>query len=131
MKVIKKMELVPLHSLDGSTKDDVFAQSVKILNFEWPRSETIRMRGLNSSNENLPSHLVLVQHFGGKVSVIGHSRISKIPADETQVFIESVVVHPHLRGKGLGKILMLKTEEYCMKRGFKTAYLTTHDQQIF
>merc|ERR1712192_74252 len=34
-------------------------------------------------------------------------------------------------GKGLGKILMLKTEEYCMKRGFKTAYLTTHDQQIF
>ena len=35
------------------------------------------------------------------------------------------------RGKGLGKILMLKTEEYCLGQGFRTAYLTTHDQQIF
>ena len=26
---------------------------------------------------------------------------------------------------------MLKTEEYCLARGFRTAYLTTHDQQIF
>ena len=25
---------------------------------------------------------------------------------------------------------MLKTEEYCVRRGFKTAYLTTHDQQV-
>ena len=140
------MELVPIHSFDGLLKDEVLTQSVRILNFEWPRSETIRMRGLNSSSDKLPTHLVLVQHFGGKVSVIGHSRISKIPANETQVFIESVVVHPHLRfykqrvnsllssfifrGKGLGKVLMLKTEEYCMKKGFKTAYLTTHDQQV-
>ena len=35
------------------------------------------------------------------------------------------------RGKGLGKLLMLKTEEYCQGQGFRTAYLTTHDQQIF
>ena len=34
------------------------------------------------------------------------------------------------RGKGLGKILMLKTEEYCKERGYGTAYLTTHDQQV-
>ena len=95
--ITEQMELVPIHSLDGLLKDEVLTQSVKILNFEWPRSETIRMRGLNSSSDKLPTHLVLVQHFGGKVSVIGHSRISKIPADETQVFIESVVVHPHLR----------------------------------
>ena len=26
---------------------------------------------------------------------------------------------------------MLKTEEYCLAKGFKTSYLTTHDQQIF
>ena len=95
--ITEQMELVPIHSLDGLLKDEVLTQSVRILNFEWPRSETIRMRGLNSSSDKLPTHLVLVQHFGGKVSVIGHSRISKIPADETQVFIESVVVHPHLR----------------------------------
>ena len=28
-------------------------------------------------------------------------------------------------------MLMLKTEEYCLGQGFRTAYLTTHDQQIF
>jgi len=125
------MELLPIHTIEGSARDEILSQSVKILNFEWPRSETIRLRGLQSSSDHLPTHLVLIQHFGGKVSVIGHSRISKIPADDTQVFIESVVIHPHLRGKGLGKILMLKTEEYCTRQGFKTAYLTTHDQQIF
>ena len=30
----------------------------------------------------------------------------------------------------MGKILMLKTEEYCKERGYGTAYLTTHDQQV-
>ena len=28
-------------------------------------------------------------------------------------------------------MLMLKTEEYCLGQGFRTAFLTTHDQQIF
>ena len=91
------MELVPIHDLNGHVREDALSQSVKILNFEWPRSETIRKRGLDSSSDTLPTHLVLVQNFRGKVSVIGHSRISKIPANTSQVFIESVVVHPHLR----------------------------------
>ena len=91
------MELVGLHTMSDIDREEALAQSVKILNFEWPRSDTIRRRGLESSSQRLPSNLVLLQRGGGKLEVIGHARISRIPADSTQVFIESVVIHPQLR----------------------------------
>ena len=88
------------------------SQCVSILNHEWPRSDTIRRRNLSMSSDRLPTNLVLTQKFpgpqGGGVSVVGHARISKIPKDPAAVFIESVVIHPDLRGKGLGKYLMLR-----------------------
>jgi len=127
------MELVPIHTLGGTEGDHALAQCVRILNYEWPRSETIRLRGLRGSSDKLPCHLVLLSRHAGARGrgVVGHVRISRIPADTSHVFIESVVIHPQLRGRGLGKILMLLTEDYCLKRGFTTCYLTTHDQQIF
>ena len=42
-----------------------------------------------------------------------------------------VVVKKALRGKGLGKLLMLETEKFAKSEGFKTMYLTTHDKQDF
>ena len=91
------MELDPIHSLEAADREEAIIQTVKILNFEWPRSDTIRRRGLESSSETLPCNLVLHQRSGGSIRVIGHSRISKIPADSSKVFIESVVIHPQLR----------------------------------
>lgn len=91
------MEIAPVHILEGLDKDEAMQQCVKILNFEWPRSDTIRLRGLQSSSDKLPCHLVLFTRHCDKVQVIGHSRISKIPADTSQIFIESVVIHPQLR----------------------------------
>ena len=91
------MELVPIHSLEGCDREEAIIQCVKILNFEWPRSDTIRRRGLESSSEKLPCNLVLYQRSGGQIGVIGHSRVSRIPADNSKVFIESVVIHPQLR----------------------------------
>ena len=93
------MELVPIHSLEADDKEEAITQTVKILNFEWPRSDTIRRRGLESSSEALPCNLVLHQRSGPgrSIRVIGHSRISKILADSSKVFIESVVIHPQLR----------------------------------
>ena len=92
------MELSPIHSLETDDMDDVTSQTVKILNFEWPRSDTIRLRGLQSSSDKLPCNLVLfTRDIDARARVIGHARISKITADTSQVFIESVVVHPQLR----------------------------------
>ena len=40
--------------------------------------------------------------------------MTRIPSDPLAAWIESVVVHPELRGKGVGKYLMLKTEQGMM-----------------
>ena len=67
------------------------------------------------------------------ITASNSSALKQISIDCQSWSIKTVILK-HLfvsRGKGLGKILMLKTEEYCLARGFRTAYLTTHDQQIF
>lgn len=58
-------------------------------------------------------------------------KLSEIPSINGAIWIESVVIHPDIRGLGLGKYLMLKTEQFCKSRGFKLAYLCTIDKQIF
>ena len=100
-----------------------------ILNHEWPRSETIRKRSLESSNPGFPMNLILVETFGSTNKVLGHARISKIPANQDAVFIESVIIHPHLRGKGIGKYLMLKTEEFV--KSLHSVKSTSLETQIY
>ncbi|KAJ9578776.1 hypothetical protein L9F63_004984, partial [Diploptera punctata] len=102
-------------------------QCCDLINLEWPRSKTARMRSLEMSCDTLPTSLILVN--SGKV--IGHSKLSQIPSIPSGCFIESVVIHPEFRGKGLGKFLMMKTEEYIQSLGLETAYLSTIDKQEF
>jgi len=124
------VEVAAIHELEGSERDESIASAVSILNFEWPRSETIRRRGLESSSKDLPCSLIIF--VGGKRKVLGHAKVSKVPALPGELFVESVVVHPGLRGLGLGKLLMLKVEEYCKERLRATVlHLTTHDKQVF
>ncbi|XP_040581573.1 uncharacterized protein Naa80 [Lepeophtheirus salmonis] len=124
-------ELFPLHKVHDS-RQDIINQCCDILNFEWPRSETIRIRSLTSSCEELPTCLALVHWFSSGPSVLGHAKVAYIPSNERGVWIESVVIHPDLRGKGWGKYLMLKVEEYCVnKLGANAAYLCTIDKQPF
>ena len=98
--------VVAVHELEGTEKEESVANAVAILNFEWPRSETIRRRGLESSSAQLPCSLLMF--IGEKRKVVGHAKVSKVPALPGELFVESVVVHPGLRGIGLGKLLMLK-----------------------
>ncbi|XP_066993981.2 N-alpha-acetyltransferase 80 [Anabrus simplex] len=98
-----------------------------LINSEWPRSKTARMRSLLASCDNLPTCLVLVIND----QVVGHSKISAIPSIPTGCFVESVVIHSSLRGKGFGKQLMIKTEEFARSLGMQTVFLSTHDQQGF
>jgi len=125
------MELVPVHKADKSC--GIAEECCDILNHEWPRSRSLRMRSVTSSRDELPAVFALVQSFQGDGSrVLGTSRMTRIPSDPLAVWIESVVVHPELRGKGVGKYLMLKTEQFAREElGFETAYLCTVDQQLF
>jgi len=125
-----EVAVAAVHELEGAEKEKGIASAVAILNFEWPRSETIRRRGLESSSKELPCSLVMF--VGKQRNVVGHAKVSKVPALPGQLFVESVVVHPGLRGIGLGKLLMLKVEEYCRNiLRATTLHLTTHDQQVF
>ena len=62
---------------------------------------------------------------------MGHVRLAKIPSKPNAVWIESVVIHPDLRGRGFGKYLMLICEKFAKDEGFLEAYLCTIDRQIF
>ena len=58
-----QMELVPIHAAPHEHKVDIKTQCCQILNDEWPRSETLRLRSLDSSRDDLPMWLALVHHI--------------------------------------------------------------------
>jgi hypothetical protein len=70
------MELVAVHDLVAD-KDKIIDLCINILNWEWPRSDTIRKRSLLSSSASLPTNLVLLQRFSQPpdLAVLGHARI--------------------------------------------------------
>ena len=107
--------LAAVHALEGAEKEESVARAVQILNFEWPRSQTIRKRGLESSRGELPCSLLLFIGREKRKVLVGHAKVGKVPTLPGQLFVESVVVHPGLRGIGLGKLLMLKVRSFKVK----------------
>lgn len=99
-----------------------------LLNSEWKRSETARLRGLENSCDKLPVNLVLIKND----KVIGHAKISAIPSIRDACFIESVVIDKSLRGQGFGTYLMKKVEEYAVNvLKLLFVYLSTRGQEEF
>ena len=124
------MDLLVLH--DPDVPCCVKHECVDILNAEWPRSRALRERSVHGSREELPACMALVQKFGSEVRVLGTARVSRLPGNSSAAWIESVVVHPVLRGKGVGKHLMHRVEQVCQQRwGMDRAYLMTVDRQVF
>ncbi|XP_060564606.1 N-alpha-acetyltransferase 80-like [Ruditapes philippinarum] len=123
-----KMELQALHKVPGFINE-----CAEVLNEEWKRSLTARLYSLEKSKDNFPICLVLLKkEDNGKQFVVGHSMLSIVRGQPVQsCLVESVVVKKSHRGKGYGRIVMNKTEEFAASRGYKVMYLTTHDKQKF
>lgn len=99
-----------------------------LINSEWKRSNTARLRSLESSCDTLPVSLVLLKDN----QLIGHLKLSAIPSIKEGCFVESVVIDKQLRGQGFGSVLMRHAEEYCRNvLGLTVVYLSTKGQEGF
>ncbi|KAF5308764.1 hypothetical protein FQR65_LT17968 [Abscondita terminalis] len=117
------LQVIPLHKQPQYTQD-----CCNLINEEWKRSVTARLRSLDCSSDDLPTNLILLKD----AKLIGHCKISSIPSIKEACFINSVVIDKNLRGKGYGKYLMLKTEDYCRNvLNLKNIYLSTKGQELF
>ncbi|XP_055385004.1 N-alpha-acetyltransferase 80 isoform X2 [Condylostylus longicornis] len=102
----------------------------RLINSEWPRSNTARLRSLEASCDTLPVSLILTTDNFRRV--IGHCKLSPIQSKRNACFVESVVIDVSCRGQGLGKLLMKCTEDYCRAvLGLEIVYLSTTDQEGF
>ncbi|KAL4237613.1 Acetyltransferase (GNAT) domain [Mactra antiquata] len=122
------MEFHPLHSVP-----EYMNECAEVLNEEWKRSLTARLHSLEKSRDEFPVCLVLLDKSNnGSTSVIGHSMLSVVRGQTCKsCLVESVVVRKSLRGKGFGRIIMQKTEQFAARQGYEVMYLTTHDKQKF
>ncbi|XP_066587212.1 N-alpha-acetyltransferase 80 [Prorops nasuta] len=116
-------KIVPLHR-----RRDLVNECCTLLNAEWPRSETARLKSLNVSCDNFPTCLILINT---EDKVLGHCKISLISRLSHSCFIESFVIDYHNRSQGLGSRLLKGAEEYIAKRGLKSIYLITRGQEVF
>ncbi|XP_053698913.1 uncharacterized protein LOC128745871 [Sabethes cyaneus] len=107
-------------------------QCVRLINFEWPRSRMARFLSLETSTDTLPTSLILSQMINGINTVLGHAKLTNVPADSNAVFLESVVVDFRYRGRGIGTYLVNEAERYCTKTlNIDNVYLATYGQEVF
>lgn len=117
------LDVVPIHKHPEYLKD-----CCSLINEEWKRSDTARLHSLQSSGDHLPVSLILLHDK----KLIGHLKLSNIPSLKHACFVESVVIVKELRGKGFGRFLMKKAEEYAQNNlCLNTVYLSTKGQEEF
>ncbi|ETN63915.1 hypothetical protein AND_004362 [Anopheles darlingi] len=107
-------------------------QCVRMINAEWPRSRMARFWGFETSTDTLPITLVLTQLIEGATVVLGHAKVSPVPADDNAAYVESVVVDYRYRGRGIGTHLMNEVEQYCKSvMNINHMYIATDGQEVF
>ncbi|KAF0290995.1 N-acetyltransferase 6 [Amphibalanus amphitrite] len=106
--------VLPVHQ-HGSLMGNVCV----LLNEEWPRSTTARMRTLQASCEEFPACLALVEQSRPD-TVVGHAKLSPVPDRDDALFVESVAVPDGVLSVGSA-----------VSRGCRQLYLSTHDKQRF
>nr|XP_026498907.1 N-acetyltransferase 6 isoform X2 [Vanessa tameamea]XP_026498908.1 N-acetyltransferase 6 isoform X2 [Vanessa tameamea] len=101
----------------------------KLINEEWPRSETARMMSLEASCDQLPTSLILINADG---IILGHCKLTPIPSIPNSCFIETVVISKSMRGQKLGTYLMKEVEKYCKNvLKLEMVHLSTKGQENF
>lgn len=107
-------------------------QCVRLMNYEWARSRMARFWSFESSTDTLPITLILAQMIDGLNTVLGHVKLSPVPADTNAVYAESLVVDYRYRGRGIGTHLMTEAENFCKKiLNVNNVYLATDGQEYF
>lgn len=109
-------------------RPDLLKQCCKLLNSEWPRSDTARLKFLKQSCDAFPTCLVLVDKND---KVVGHCKIFLIPWISHSCYFQSVIIHYEYRSQGLGSKLLRSAEEYIIRKGLKNIYLMTKGQELF
>lgn len=119
--------VAPIHHHPGLKE-----QCVRLINSEWPRSRMARFWSFESSTDTLPITLVLFQLINGENVVLGHAKLSPVPADLDAAYLESVVIDYRYRGRGIGTHLVTEAELYCRKiLNINNVYLATDGQEVF
>lgn len=119
----EQYRIVPLHR-----RPDLMDACCMLLNSEWPRSKTARLKSLSDSCDKFPTCLVLIN---AEDRVLGHCKISLIPKLNHSCFIQSVIINRKYRYQGLGSRLLKGAEEYAVKKGISYMYLVTKGQEMF
>ncbi|XP_011504150.1 PREDICTED: N-acetyltransferase 6 isoform X2 [Ceratosolen solmsi marchali] len=117
-----RYDLVPLHK-----RPDFLQQCCNLLNSEWKRSKTARLRSLTMSCDKFPMYLLLLS----KNTVLGLCKISLVHNTIDSVVIESFIIDHAHRYQGLGSMLLRAVEDYVHKRGIKNIFLMTKGQEDF
>ncbi|KAK1118317.1 hypothetical protein K0M31_015022 [Melipona bicolor] len=119
----KEYRIIPLHK-----RPDLIPDCCTLLNSEWPRSETARLKFLNVSCDEFPICLILINK---EERVLGHCKVSLIPRLRHSCFIQSLIIDYQRRSQGLGSRLLRGAEEHVAKKGIKNVYLITKGQELF
>lgn len=119
----KEFDLVKLHD-----HPEQIESTIKLLNDEWPRNTNARLISLEQSRDSLPISLILI---GKDNTLYGHVKLKRNLPNRNSVFLESLVVDRENRGKGLGKLIMNRTESFVKQMGFNEIVLTSIDQVGF
>lgn len=98
-------------------RQDLAEECIKLLNEEWPKSETVRKMSLGrSASPDPPMAFVLLDND----NLVGFARFLQILnySDGRAALFDTVVISKSLRGRGLGHLLMDLLRDEAKRRGF-------------
>jgi predicted N-acetyltransferase YhbS len=121
-------------SILGTSKDDLPMSLIVTFKKQDPnnkKKENLIMNDIffNRQNADAPP---ICSETGKQINVLGHLRLVKVPADKYSCFVESMIVHPDFRGKGIGTFFLRQTQKFCEEvLHLKSIYLSTYDSGEF